>query len=315
VHTARPDDAAGRVARGACFALLAAVTVALFRAPLSLLGHFAFEREEYSHIVLIPLISASLLLLERKRVFAIVRSAWSSGTALLAAGGVLYGLGRRSSSLNENDRLFLTILAVVLMWLGAFLLCYGLPAFRAGVFPLLLLFLVTPTPDAVLDRVIFWLQTGSAEVSYAIFQAFGVPIFRTGFVFALPGVTIEIAKECSGIRSTLALLITSLVAGHLLLRSVWRKAAFTLATVPLVIVKNGLRIVTLSLLSVYVDPSFLTGRLHRDGGTVFFLLALVLLAPVLLFLQRSERANELQAPRRPTVSKAAPSNSPSTLVR
>src|SRR5207245_1945207 len=145
-----------------------------------------------------------------------------------------------------------------------------------------------PIPDFLLNRVIFWLQTGSAEVSYAVFELLGVPIFRTGFVFALPGVTIEVAKECSGIRSSLALLITSLLAGHLFLRSAWRKAALTLATLPLLIVKNGIRIVTLTLLSIYVDPSFLTGRLHHEGGIVFFILALVILAPVLRLLQMSE---------------------------
>jgi exosortase/archaeosortase family protein len=54
------------------------------------------------------------------------------------------------------------------------------------------------------------------------------------------------------------------------------------------ILKNGIRIVTLSLLAVYVDPSFLFGKLHHDGGIVFFLLGLLLLLPVLLLLQRGE---------------------------
>ena len=104
----------------------------------------------------------------------------------------------------------------------------------------------------------------------------------------MPGVTIEIAKECSGIRSSVALVITSLLAGHLFLRSSWKKAVLTLTTVPLLIVKNGIRIVTLSLLSIYVDPGFLTGGLHRDGGILFFFLALALLTPVLWLLQKSE---------------------------
>ena len=51
---------------------------------------------------------------------------------------------------------------------------------------------------------------------------------------------------------------------------------------------NGIRIVTLSTLAIYADPSFLTGKLHNEGGFVFFLLALAILAPVLWLLQRSE---------------------------
>ena len=61
------------------------------------------------------------------------------------------------------------------------------------------------------------------------------------------------------------------------------------AAVPLLIIKNGLRIVTLSLLTLYVDPGTLTGSLHRQGGVAFFLLTMALLAPVLWFLQNSER--------------------------
>ena len=116
-----------------------------------------------------------------------------------------------------------------------------------------------------------------------------MPVLRTGLVFALPGLTIEIAEECSGIRSSMALVITSLFAGHLLLRSVWRQAALTVATLPLLLVKNGIRIVTLSLLAIYVDPGFLTGRLHHQGGIVFLVLALAMLLPVLFWLRRSER--------------------------
>ncbi len=279
-----------RVARGVCFTLLVGLTLVVFRTPLSLLLHVAMEREEYSHIVLIPLISVFLLVLDRKRVFAVVGSAWGSGIALLVAGGLLYALGRRyAAPPTENDRLAIAILSLVLIWMGGFLLCYGVRAFRGGLFGLLLLILIVPIPDAVLERVILWLQMGSTEVSYAMFEALSVPVYRTGFVFALPGVTIEVAKECSGIRSSLALLITTLLAGHLFLRSGWGKAALMLAALPLLVVKNGIRIVTLSLLSIYVDPSFLTGRLHQEGGIVFFLLALVILSPVLLWLQKSER--------------------------
>jgi exosortase/archaeosortase family protein len=85
----------------------------------------------------------------------------------------------------------------------------------------------------------------------------------------------------------------SLLIGHVVLGSAWKQAVLTLATLPLVIVKNGIRIVTLSLLSIYVDPSFLTGSLHRQGGIVFFLIALVLLVPILWLLQTSERADPM----------------------
>jgi exosortase len=150
-----------------------------------------------------------------------------------------------------------------------------------------------PPPTQVIEWVIHQLQEGSTDVSYALFNLFGVPVLRHGFILALPSVTIEVAEECSGIRSSIALLITCLLAAHMYLRSYWRTAFFMLLVVPLVVIKNGIRIVTLTMLSIYVDPSFLTGRLHHEGGVVFFVIALLLMFPVLLALEKSERSRSL----------------------
>jgi exosortase/archaeosortase family protein len=58
------------------------------------------------------------------------------------------------------------------------------------------------------------------------------------------------------------------------------------------IIKNGIRIVTLTLLANYVDPGFLHGNLHREGGVVFFMIGLLLLVPVLWLLQRGESRDD-----------------------
>jgi exosortase len=145
-----------------------------------------------------------------------------------------------------------------------------------------------PLPERFLDWTIQLLQRGSTEVAYLLFNLVGVPALKQGFVISVPGISIEVAAECSGIRSSLALLITCLLAAHLYLRTPWKIAVFILLVLPLSVIKNGIRIVTLTLLSLYVDPRFLTGSLHREGGFVFFLLALLLLFPVFLALERSE---------------------------
>jgi len=147
---------------------------------------------------------------------------------------------------------------------------------------------MVPLPDSVLAWTISLLQSASTELSYLFFTALRVPVLRQGFLLSLPGLTIEVAKECSGIRSSIALFIVCLLAAHLFLRTAWKKFFFVALAFPLAIIKNGIRITTLSMLSIHVDPSFLTGRLHREGGFVFFLLVLGMLAPILLRLQQSE---------------------------
>src|SRR5256885_10001871 len=85
-----------------------------------------------------------------------------------------------------------------------------------------------------------------------------------------------------------SLFILALPAAHYGLRSLWKKLFFLTCACFMMILKNGVRIVTLTLLAMYVDPSFLFGTLHRDGGIFFFLLGLLLLLPVFLLLQRGE---------------------------
>jgi exosortase len=145
------------------------------------------------------------------------------------------------------------------------------------------------TTAALTELVTTWLAARSADVTYAALLLLGVPVVREGAVFLLPnGVAIEIAQECSGIRSSMVLLGVGVVAGQMFLRSWWTRAALLALIVPLAIIKNGIRIVTLSLLAVYVDPGFLDGWLHHQGGSVFFAVTLVLLGGILLGLRRCD---------------------------
>jgi exosortase len=134
---------------------------------------------------------------------------------------------------------------------------------------------------------------GKRHAAAGFFRITGVPYLRQGLVFLLPGVSIRVAEECSGIRSSLALLITTVLASYLFLRTPWRKLLLCAVVVPSAVLKKGLRIATLSTLSIlaiYVDPGFLYGRLHHEGGIVFFMLALVPIALLVMWFQKREKS-------------------------
>jgi exosortase len=257
---------------------------------ISALTVFSFHHEFSSHVLLIPVLSLYLLYMERRVVFREVRSSLALGSALILTGAALYWSAMVHASL-QSPAEFLpgSTLAMVVIWTGGFLICYGFRAWRAAAFPLLFLLLMVPLPEQVLARTIYFLQEGSTSLSFFLFKLVGTPAFRQGFLISVPGQTIEVAKECSGIRSSIALFITCLLAAHLFLRTPWKILLFVVLVLPVSIVKNAIRIVTLTLLSIHVDPGFLRGNLHHDGGFVFFLLALAILFPVLLLLQKSEQ--------------------------
>jgi exosortase/archaeosortase family protein len=97
-----------------------------------------------------------------------------------------------------------------------------------------------------------------------------------------------VAPECSGIRSTLVLFITSLVAGQLFLRSRWKRALFALAVIPLGIFRNAFRIVTIGELCIHVDPGFIDSPIHHRGGPIFFVISMVPFILLLYYLRKAE---------------------------
>ena len=272
------------------FALFLVLSAVLFWAPLKLLVSLSLNSDTCSHVIVIPLISAGLIIAERKRIFARVRYSPIAGAVLLAAGILGLSLARVfSRSLSASDALCVVAASVVVIWLGGFTYFYGLQAARAGSFALLFLFLMVPVPEFLLARIILALRQGSAAALSMLYSLLQVPFQREGLVFSLPGISISIAPECSGIRSSISLFITGLLAGHFFLRSAWRRVLLMALILPVAVLKNAIRVATISLLSAYVDPGFLTGRFHHQGGIVFAIISVALLVPLLCLLQWTER--------------------------
>jgi exosortase len=167
-------------------------------------------------------------------------------------------------------------------------LCFGSPVARRFLFPLLFLFWFVPIPAPALSKIVALWQQGSAISASMLFSAVGVPVTQDGMMLSIPGLTLEVAQECSSLRSSLMLIVTSMVLAHLFLRSLWRKTFVVLAAIPLSIAKNGIRIFTIAMLGTRVDPGFLHGTFHHHGGIVFFLLALFAVLLLLWLLHRTE---------------------------
>jgi exosortase C (VPDSG-CTERM-specific) len=170
------------------------------------------------------------------------------------------------------------------------------PAVRALAFPLGFLVFLAPLPVAVESAVEFFLQHGSSLVAQIFFQVIGTPVFRDDTIFHLPGFSLQVAPECSGIHSTLALFITSLVAGRVLLRSTRNRTILTLAVLPIALLRNGLRIATIGELCVRYGPEMIDSSIHRQGGPIFFAISLVPFSLLLLFLFRADRPGRAPLP-------------------
>jgi exosortase len=271
------------------FALSVAISMAVFWPTLRGLVNAGLNFVFCSQILAAPFITAGLIYLRKNEIFQKVEFYPRAGGTAVVAGLILYFTARHCSPLfNSYDALAAAAFGVVVVWIAAFYAVYGPTALRTAVFPLCCLLIAVPIPDSILNESVRYLQSGSTAIADWLFQLLGVPVMRNGFLLSLPGLTIEVAKECSSVRSSVALVITCLLAGYFFLRSGWKRAALILIALPLSILKNGIRIVTLSLLSIYVSPAFMNSDLHRDGGILFYLLALAILFPIFLLLEKSD---------------------------
>jgi exosortase len=273
------------------FAAFTVCLIAAFSGVLRALVAFASGNETASHVVGVPLVSIVLIYTNREFIFASIKAAPGFG-AIVGVTGLALAVASGWLASDAQNVLSLRVAGFALAWAGGFIACFGPAAARAALFPLAFLAFMVPPPAALIDAATNVLKVGSTEAVAALFSLTGTPYHRQGFVFALPSVVIEIADECSGIRSSIALLLTSLLAGQAFLRSSWTKILLLLAILPVALLKNAIRIVSLTLLAIHVDPSFLTGQLHHEGGIVFFLLSLALLAPLFAALRWSEMRGE-----------------------
>jgi exosortase len=248
----------------------------------------AIRNEKYTHILLILPISTMLIYLEWNS--SRISLSWNSVGSFLLAGGLLVALFAQVRPLRPADvQLAVSILGLVITWIGAFVLCCGTSAARSVIFPLGFLFWMVPIPSFALTMIVQFLQHASASASSMLFSAFGVPVVRQGVFLSIPGLNIEVAKECSSIRSSLMLVVTTMVLAQVLLSSPWRKALVIVLSIPIAVAKNGLRIFVIAMLGTRVDPEFLTGKLHHQGGIVFFMISLVIVFLLISVLRRGEK--------------------------
>jgi exosortase C (VPDSG-CTERM-specific) len=278
-----------------CLVFMSLLVLIFIKGLISLAIHAAGSGL-HSYILLVPLISAYLIWIEWKQFpgtyisspgFAIATLA--IGLAALAAGWIL--------PLSHNDFLsFMSLSFVSLLATGGFIFL-GRKWMRTAAFPISFLIFMVPLPDKVAYSMETALKLSSADAANFFFTISGTPILRDGVVFQLPGITLEVAQECSGINSSIVLFMTSLLASHLFLKSPWSRTLLVAVVIPLAILRNGFRILVIGWLCVEVGPHMIHSPIHKRGGPLFFALSLIPLFVLLWWLRRHE-AGRRHAPIR-----------------
>ena len=266
--------------------------LAAFGQSLLALANYAAHSALHSHILLIPFVSAYLLYIRRDQLPRKYVADLPLGMVFLAGGlGFFlftYWLNFAGRALADNYYLVLLTLSFLCCLAAAGFFFFGRGWMRAAAFPLGFLIFMVPMPDAMADALETASKYASAEVANFLFHLSGTPFLRVGLIFQLPNITIEVAQECSGIRSSWVLFMTSILAANLFLKTPWRRFALVVFVIPLGILRNGFRILVIGLLCVHMGPQMIHSLIHRRGGPVFFVLALIPFFLVLWLLRKGD---------------------------
>ena len=226
--------------------------------------------ENMGHGFIVPIVAGFIAWQRRKMLLAtpvrpngwgLVLVVWGACQAVIATLGA---------------ELFTARLAFVIALFGVILYLGGTAWIKALLFPLLLLLFMIPIPAIIYAALTLKLQMLASQLGEALISMMGIPVLRAGNTLQLPSQTLDIAEACSGIRSLLSLGFLSLVVAYLLDKRVWMRWALLIATVPIAIGANGIRVAVTGLLSE-INTRLAQGAYHEGEGYIVFIVALAAL--------------------------------------
>ena len=273
-------------------ALLLSILVVIMYAPiLSSLARQWWNDPNYGHGAFVPLFSAYVLWTERERFRALRLRPNNFGLVIMLIAIGLLRLGTLGAEL------FTARLSLVILISGMVIFLAGSPALRSIAFPIGYLIFMIPLPAIIYYQLTFPLQLWASRLGATGLVALGIHTVRQGNLLILPNCTLSVVEACSGIRSLLSLLAAVVAYGYMAESSMWKRTALAVASIPIAIATNGLRLVATGVLSYFFGPTVDSGVVHLALGLGFFALAFVsilLLHKLLRFRSRDQNPARVQ---------------------
>jgi len=230
-----------------------------------------WQDPNFSHGFFVPAFSLFVLWQDHSKLLALPRRPSSWGLVITVLALILLVVG------SLGAELFLSRFSFVVLLAGLVIFFMGWNFFRAVLFPWAFLFLMIPIPAIIFNQITFPLQILASKVAAAVLPLAGVPVLREGNVINLPAMPLEVAQACSGIRSLLSLGTLAVIYGYLIESRNSLRTVLALASIPIAVLANSLRIVGTGLLVQYWDPDKAEGFFHAFSGWLIFVVSLGLL--------------------------------------
>lgn len=252
-------------------AILAASLAAFYHQTIEGLLRFYRTDGDYSYVWILPLVVGYIIWKRRSAlVRAAIRTNWPGGFWFLVFFLIsLYGIIGSSPSA-VRPALPIVVLAIVLF-------CFGRQVFTLLFFPLALLVFMIPLPTLLQTQIGGPLKLVSTGLGVGLLRAAGVSVFVEGNIIDLGVTQLQVVDACSGLRYLLPLLALGVIFAHFFEKTAWKRVSLVLATIPIAIFANGIRIGITGFLAQRYGPDAAEGFFHGFSGWLIFVFALSLM--------------------------------------
>lgn len=217
--------------------------------------------EMYSYGFLVPVVSGYFVWLRLDRLRAVVPTPRPAlGFGILLGGVVMLVIGHASGVAAAEQLSLMPVLV------GGVLIVGGREALGVLWMPIAYLLLMIPIWEFMTDRLHEPFQNFSAGIGMALIRALGIPVYRDGLYLALPNITLEVAKACSGVNYLIAVIAVGIPLAVLFLRRWVRRIALLAFAVVVAVLANGLRVALIGVLAYYNLGGSLHGPSHMLHG-------------------------------------------------
>lgn len=251
--------------------LFGLILVGLYYSSLEWLILTDWVKDDYSHCILIPLITAYLLWEKKYILSEYISSPSLWGGIPLFIAICLYWLGELGG---EYFTLYMSL------WLCVFslcILCMGWLKTKVIIFPVLFSLSMFPFPDIVNNRITLQLKLISTKIGVEFMQLYGMSAYREGNIIDLGFTKLQVVDACSGLRYLFPMIVLSILIAYYYRASFWKRAIIVVSSVPLTILSNSLRIALTGILSEKFGSVVIEGFFHDFEGIVIFLFTLIVL--------------------------------------
>lgn len=232
----------------------------------------------YSHCILIPLISMFLVWRERAALSRTpFKGSWM-GIVVILAGAAMWTVAELSTIWVIEQYAFLVVLY------GLVLALAGRQVFRRLWMALLILVFIIPLTPFYTNSLSLHLELLSSALGVEVIRWFNIPVYLDGNVIDLGVLKLQVAQACSGLRYLFPLMTLAFIVTYFFRAPLWKRVVLFLASVPIAIVMNSLRIGLVGVTVAYWGRRMAEGVLHYFEGWVVFMIStgmLLVLAAVL----------------------------------